>query len=457
MDIYTYWSQTLEMFKKTFDDQVIFDSIFTLLKAREIRDNELIVTIDSIFNIGYVDDYVDQLQDIYNSIAGTNIKLVIMSDNDYQKQFHSPEEVNDIIYEDHLQPGYTFSNFVVGNSNRIAQNASLAVAMKPGVAYSPLFIYSNSGLGKTHLLHAIGNFAKEKDPNIHVLYCTSEEFVNEYIASLSNGNMDSFNRKYRSMDILLVDDIQFIASKESSSEMFFNIFNSLQNDNKQIVITSDKPPKDLKGMENRLVSRFINGLTVTIDTPEFETAKAILKKKIEIQKVDYPINEEVIDFIASHFNNDVRELEGSVKRLLFYKLVFGKDKEEIDLEFALEAFADTYDAKQETGSLTVDSIKKAVAEYYNLTVNQINSKSRTSNIIVARHIAMYLVRTMISDMSFIQIGKEFGGRDHSTVMKACNKVERNLSKDPNYRKAVNDIKKRISQTQVIPTYAQWKI
>jgi len=444
MDIYTYWSQTLEMFKKTFDDQVIFDSIFTLLKAREIRDNELIVTIDSIFNIGYVDDYVDQLQDIYNSIAGTNIKLVIMSDNDYQKQFHSPEEVNDIIYEDHLQPGYTFSNFVVGNSNRIAQNASLAVAMKPGVAYSPLFIYSNSGLGKTHLLHAIGNFAKEKDPNIHVLYCTSEEFVNEYIASLSNGNMDSFNRKYRSMDILLVDDIQFIASKESSSEMFFNIFNSLQNDNKQIVITSDKPPKDLKGMENRLVSRFINGLTVTIDTPEFETAKAILKKKIEIQKVDYPINEEVIDFIASHFNNDVRELEGSVKRLLFYKLVFGKDKEEIDLEFALEAFADTYDAKQETGSLTVDSIKKAVAEYYNLTVNQINSKSRTSNIIVARHIAMYLVRTMISDMSFIQIGKEFGGRDHSTVMKACNKVERNLSKDPNYRKAVNDIKKRIS-------------
>ena len=315
--------------------------------------------------------------------------------------------------------------------------------MKPGTAYSPLFIYSHSGLGKTHLLNAIGNYIKENKPGVQVIYCTSEQFVNDYVSSIASRTMNDFNYRYRHIDVLLIDDIQFIASKEASSEMFFNIFNSLQNENKQIVISSDKPPKDLKGIEQRLVSRFTNGLTVSIDTPEFETSKAILSKKIELEKVDYPIEESVLDFIASHFNRDVRELEGSLKRLLFYKLVFGINKNVIDMEFALEAFKENYEVSKKNEEITVDQIKKCVAEYYNLTVSQINSKSRTSNIIVARHIAMYLVRSLIDSISYIQIGKEFGGRDHSTVMKACDKVEKNMKKDPNYHKAVEEIKSKM--------------
>ena len=255
--------------------------------------------------------------------------------------------------------------------------------------------------------------------------------------------MDEFNYKYRQMDILLIDDIQFMATKESSSEIFFNIFNTLISNKKQIVITSDKPPRDLKGMESRLVSRFSSGLTVSIDTPEFETAKAILRKKIEIENVDYPITEEVLDFIATHFNTDVRELEGSLKRLLFYKLICGKKLDVIDLNFALEAFSDSYNQPVQKKELTVSNIKKCVADYYNLTVAQINSKSRTSSIIVARHIAMYLVRELIEDISFIQIGHEFGGRDHSTVMKACHKVQQKLDKDMNYRQAIQEIKKKL--------------
>lgn len=436
------WSKTLHIFDGHLNDKVLFDSIFTLLKAKEVRNNELIVVMESVFNIEFVEEYIPQLEEIFNSIADSHVKLVVMSGEDYRKAY--TQEVKELRFEDHLNPDFTFSNFVVGNSNRIAQNASLAVAMKPGTAYSPLFIYSNSGLGKTHLLNAIGNYVKEKNPSSHILYSSSEQFVNDYISALSNHTIDEFNYRYRHVDVLLIDDIQFIASKESSSEMFFNIFNSLQSNNKQIVITSDKPPKDLKGMENRLVSRFTNGLTVSIDTPEFETAKAILKKKIELEKVDYPIDEEVLDFIASHFNRDIRELEGSLKRLLFYKLVFGKERNHIDLEFALEAFQDSYSSTMEKkAELTVDEIKKCVARYYNLTVAQINSKSRTSNIIVARHIAMYLVRNLIADISFIQIGQEFGGRDHSTVMKACDKVEKNMKKDSNYRKAVEEIKNKL--------------
>lgn len=438
------WEKTLNIFGHNFEDKVIFESIITLLKAQEVNSHELIATIEAEFNVPIVSEYANDLEKIYNEITDSHVKLTIMSEEAYLKQHASDN--TPVHFEDHLRPDFTFTNFVVGNSNRIAQNASLAVAMKPGAAYSPLFIYSNSGLGKTHLLNAIGNYIKEKKPHLQVLYSTSEQFVNDYISSLSNHTINDFNFRYRNVDVLLIDDIQFIATKESSSEMFFNIFNALQNDNKQIVISSDKPPKDLKGMENRLVSRFTNGLTVSIDTPEFETAKAILRKKIEIEKVDYPIDEEVLDFIASHFNRDVRELEGSLKRLFFYKVVTGQEYDHINMECALEAFKEDYHTTVNTSKneeLSVDKIKKVVAEYYNLSVQQINSKSRTSNLIVARHIAMYLVRNLIESISYIQIGKEFGGRDHSTVMKACDKVEKNMKKDPNYRKAVEEIKSKL--------------
>lgn len=439
------WQKTLSLFQGKLDDygldKITFDSFFTTLEIKDIVGSVVTITIDTKWSLDVVEPYLTHLQEIYNTVTNGHYQLTLMTEEDF-KQSHVQQE-HLLQFDDHLNPDLTFDNFVIGNSNRIAQNASLAVAMKPGISYSPLFIHSNSGLGKTHLLNAIGNYAKKRDPSLHVLFTTSENFVNEYIQSLANHTMDEFNYKYRQMDILLIDDIQFMATKESSSEIFFNIFNTLISNKKQIVITSDKPPRDLKGMESRLVSRFSSGLTVSIDTPEFETSKAILRKKIEIENVDYPITEEVLDFIATHFNTDVRELEGSLKRLLFYKLICGKKLDVIDLNFALEAFSDSYSQPTQKKELTVSNIKKCVADYYNLTVAQINSKSRTSSIIVARHIAMYLVRELIEDISFIQIGHEFGGRDHSTVMKACHKVQQKLDKDMNYRQAIQDIKKKL--------------
>ena len=216
--------------------------------------------------------------------------------------------------------------------------------------------------------------------------------------------------------------MNFVETKKKSHEIFFSLFNELVNNRKQIVITSDKPPRELRGMESRLVSRFTSGLTVSIDTPEFETAKAILRKKIEYENLEYPITEEVIDFIATHFNNDVRELEGSVKRLLFYILIYPQDIEVIDLKLALEAFNGTVSENIEKSELTISHIKKTVADFYNLTITQLNSKSRTSNIIVARHIAMYLCRE-VANLSFPKIGDDFGKRDHSTVMHAYKKIE----------------------------------
>ncbi len=438
------WQKTLNIFKSRLEefnlDKITYDSFFTTMKIQDIEKNNVILTIDTKWSYDFVVDYMDILEEIYNSITNGQYHLNLMSEEDYSKSYATKDQL--LEFENNLNEDLTFENFVVGNSNRIAQNASLAVAMKPGISYSPLFIHSNSGLGKTHLLNAIGNYAKKKDSNIRVLYITSENFVNEYISSLSNHTIEEFNYKYRHIDILLIDDIQFMAKKDSSSEIFFNIFNTLINNKKQIVITSDKPPRDLRGMESRLVSRFSSGLTVSIDTPEFETSKAILRKKIEIENVEYPISEEVLDFIASHFNTDVRELEGSLKRLLFYKLICPTDKDMIDLDFALEAFKDSY-IPENKKELTVDSIKECVANYYNLTVKQINSKSRTSSIAMARHIAIYLVRELINDISFIQIGQEFGGRDHSTVMKAHSKVQKKLKTDPAYQQAIDEIKKKL--------------
>lgn len=435
------WQKTLNLFKDQCEDKIIFDSFFATLQIQDIVDGDVTITADTQWSLDAVLPYADKLQEMYNTVTQGHYHLHIVTENEYQEAVQLKDDL--LTFDDNLNHDLTFENFVVGNSNRIAQNASLAVAMKPGTSYSPLFIHSNSGLGKTHLLNAIGNYVKKQNQFARVLFTTSENFVNEYIKSLADHTIDEFNYKYRHIDVLLIDDIQFMATKESSSEIFFNIFNSLISNKKQIVITSDKPPRDLKGMESRLVSRFASGLTVSIDTPEFETSKAILRKKLEIENVDYPITEEVLDFIATHFNNDVRELEGSLKRLLFYKLICGKKMDYIDLEFALEAFSDTYSEPTTKKELTVANIKKCVADYYNLTVTQINSKSRTSNIIVARHIAMYLVRELIKDISFIQIGHEFGGRDHSTVMKACDKVQKKLEKDMNYRQAIDDIKKKL--------------
>lgn len=273
------FKKALKFFEQRLDefglDSYVYESFFATLKIQDIVENDVIITTDLQWNREPILAHLDKLENIYNIVTNGDYHLVLYVEDEYEKS----NEKNEVLleFDDNLNADLNFNTFVVGNSNRIAQTAALTVAMKPGISYSPLFIFGQSGLGKTHLLNAIGNYAKQKNPNTKVLYSTSENFVNEYIQSLSNHTMDEFNYKYRHIDILLIDDIQFMAAKDSSCEIFFNIFNTLISNKKQIVITSDKPPRELRGMESRLVSRFTSGLTVSIDTPEFETAKAILK------------------------------------------------------------------------------------------------------------------------------------------------------------------------------------
>ena len=451
MDFEKIWSDLQESIMQAVGTEVSYMVHIKPAQAISFKDSVFTISVPNSINKNMIDfRFKNKIEGILEAYTGQKVTLQVILDGETEGFLNQEKNSNNenISSGEHenassFNEKFTFENFVIGTSNEYAAAAAISAAENPGRIYNPLFIYGNSGLGKTHLLNAIGNYALKKDPTLKVLYTTSEDFVNEFIQSLHDNTITDFNYKYRHIDILLIDDIQFLASKESTSENFFNIFNSLISNKKQIVITSDKHPRELKGMEARLVSRFTSGLTVSIDTPEFETSKAILRKKIEVENVNYPITEEVLDFIASHFNTDVRELEGSLKRLLFYKLICNNHVDVIDLNFALEAFSDSYLEPVKKKELTVSNIKKCVADYYNLSVQQINSKARTANIIVARHIAMYLVRELIQDISFIQIGNEFGGRDHSTVMKACDKVQKNLEKDMNYRKAIADIKDKL--------------
>jgi chromosomal replication initiator protein len=358
----------------------------------------------------------------------------------------TPEPV-DVLPEqsdDNLLVGYTFDNFIVGPSNKEAHSAALACALTPGNFYTPLFIYGNSGLGKTHLLNAIGNYIKSNDPTKRVFFTSSTDFVTSVVNSIKDNSIEAFKQRMNKLDVLLMDDIQFIAGKEKSHEVFFNIFNELVNNKKQIVLTSDRNPSEIKGLEERLISRFSSGLSVGLDSPEFETSLAILKFRLESQSVDpYLVADDVLAYIATNFSKDVRKLEGALNRLLFYSINFsGSDK--IDFKVALNAFKGS-SSSSDKNEISVNKIKRVVSDYYGLTKQQLVSNSRTKNIASARHIAMYFCRKFL-DLPFIKIGEEFGKRDHSTVINACEKVESYMKSDINYKQAIYELEKLINQT-----------
>ncbi|MEI7668436.1 MAG: chromosomal replication initiator protein DnaA, partial [Erysipelotrichaceae bacterium] len=302
----------------------------------------------------------------------------------------------------------------------------------------------NSGLGKTHLLNSIGNYIKANDPSKKVYYTASVDFVTAVADSTKDGSIEAFKTALKRVDVLLVDDIQFIAGKEKSHEIFFTVFNELVNNKKQIILTSDRDPAEIKGLEERLISRFSSGLTVGLDSPEFETSLAILKYRLENQSYDLTmIDDDVLSYIATNFSKDVRKLEGALNRLLFYSIQFGNNQR-IDFKVALSAFKNTSSAA-EKNEISVNKIKRIVSDYYGLTKQQLTSNTRTKNIANARHISMYLCRKML-DLSFLKIGEEFGKRDHSTVISACEKVEMLSKKDIQYKNLLNELEKQIIQT-----------
>ena len=392
--------------------------------------------------------------DIYLSMAieqvtGKQFKILFTDSNSAASQ---PEPVKVTVpaeYIGNLNPRYTFDTFVVGPTNKMAHAVSVAVAESPGGAYNPLFLYGGAGLGKTHLMHSIAHFILDKNPKKKVLYVTSETFTNELIDALRNGKtagnesaMLNFRDKYRNIDVLLIDDIQFIIGKESTQEEFFHTFNHLHTLGKQIIISSDKPPKDIETLESRLRTRFEWGLIADISSPDYETRMAILQKKIELDHLEkYNIKNDVLDYIAANVKSNIRELEGSLNKLIaLYKL--NNNNNPIDIALAAEALKDIISSDNRR-EVTPELILDIVADHFGITVADLKSKKRDSEIAVPRQICMYLMRTM-TDTALKGIGAVLGGKDHSTVKYGVEKIAKDIESDEMMANTINIIKKKIN-------------
>ena len=329
-----------------------------------------------------------------------------------------------------LNPKYIFETFVVGNSNRFAHAASLAVSEAIAKAYNPLFIYGGVGLGKTHLMHAIGHYALQHNPELKIMYASSEKFTNELINAIRDDKTVDFRNKYRSIDILLIDDIQFLAGKERTQEEFFHTFNALYDANKQIIISSDRPPKDIPTLEDRLRSRFEWGLITDIQPPDLETRIAILRKKSELE--NYEIPNEVIVYIANKIHSNIRELEGALIRVIAYASLSNR---EISMELCVEALRDILPGNN-SKPVTLSLIQSRVADHFGMRIDEFKSKRKTRNVAFPRQIAMYLCREL-TDLSLPKIGEDFGGRDHTTVMHAHEKISHSIKSDPQFESTIN--------------------
>lgn len=446
------WRRTLDYLTANGKlDQNIYQTFYSESQLIELNDEKGIVLVPDIMSKQIISQSAEmlalQIADLLN--LEKPIKLDVLQKSELV--FHQAMQKSPVLEMDDsefssmpIQPDRTFDNFVVGDCNRESQAAALACAYNPGQYFNPLFIYGNSGLGKTHLLMAIGNYVKKTYPNKKVYYIESLKFVERVVKAIQNGNIEAFKQYMSSMDLLLVDDIQFLAGKEKSHEVFFSIYNELVNNRKQVCLASDRQPKEIKGLEDRLISRFSSGLSVGIDSPEFETSLAILRLKIQNSGNDINgVDEEGLAYIASNFSGNVRDLEGAWNRVLFYAIVFQKDGGPIRFETVVNALKNQAVVSDKTG-LSPSKIIKAVADYYGLTKQQITGKTRTKNIANARHISIYLCRKLL-DLPYIKIGEEFGGRDHSTIISACTKVEKQIKNDKNFNKAISDIETSLGQ------------
>lgn len=387
-----------------------------------------------------------RIQKIMSDLLETNATIDIVDKKSYQEKAKLISKANSSFFQNsYLQKHFTFENFVVGSYNRDAYLASAFAVEYPG-KNNPIFLYSKSGLGKTHLLQAIGNAYQQKYPQAKVLYITCEDFVDEYIRfALGNRESESLKDFFATIDLLLVDDIQFLAKKEGCQTMFFNVFNLLVSHEKQIVLTSDCPPDELKDIPDRLVTRFSGGLPISISNPNKETLIEILKMKIKNSALSLDIfNEDVLDYLAFNYGRNVRELEGAYNKLLF-NITSRKPTGDINLEFAKSVFEIDENRRSKQGKIDISLIIRTVSEYYNMTEAQLKSKVRTSQIALARQIAMYLTRTILNT-PYQEIGRQFG-KDHTTVLANVSKIQNNLKNDASLKKAVDDLTAKIKQSK----------
>ena len=384
--------------------------------------------------------YGEILNKCLTEAAGKPMKAVLMTRLELKDQPADGTVETRDENDPRLNPRYTFENFVVGNANRFAHAAALAVAETPAEAYNPLFIYGGVGLGKTHLMQAIGHFIHRENPKKRILYMTSEAFTNELITAIQMKTTFEFRNKIRKADVLMVDDIQFIAGRESTQQEFFNTFNELHNDNKQIILTSDKPPKDIQRLEERLCSRFEWGLVADIQRPDEDTRVAILREKVQQEHMQAP--DEVLQMIAGRIDSNIRELEGALTRLRSYASL---TKEPITVDLCERALREIFDQRQHK-QVTAELIMQTVSDYYGLTIGDLTGPTRKREITVPRQIAMYLTREM-TGMSLPQIGTVFGGRDHTTVLHSCKTMEANMKTNSSMGAVVEDIQKLVKDSQ----------
>ena len=445
------WEEILQTVKSEYEvTDVPFNTWLKPLKVYEVDGKLITVVVPSeqaAIGVNYISKrYKIPLQVTICVLTGMEeceVRFVLEKDlpKKTEKNTSYDKQVQDTRYEEaHLNPKYTFDTFVVGSNNKFAQAAALAVAESPGDTYNPLFIYGGAGLGKTHLMHSIAHFILEHDENSRVLYVTSEEFTNELIETIRNGNntaMSKFREKYRNIDVLLVDDIQFIIGKESTQEEFFHTFNALQTQGKQIILTSDKPPKEMETLEERIRSRFEWGLMADIGVPDYETRMAILRKKAESDNFD--IDDEVLSYIANNIKSNVRELEGALNKLLAYNNLVHIP---ITMDIAEKELSNiiTPDKPRE---ITPQLIIEVVSEHYHISVDQMISKTRSSDVAKPRQIAMYLCKNM-TESPLDTIGSLLGGRDHSTIIHGIKKVTEEYEKNETTRNMIETIKKKIN-------------
>ena len=450
------WSNILKKISLELSS-VSYETWFEETKLYELKNGIAKIVVPYAMHKDHLKEkYSDLIKSKFIEEIGDNVELEFLIDDEIDEINNEEndnlnnnddevyEENNDFNFESHLNKKYTFDNFVVGNSNKFAQMAALAVAENPGSIYNPLFIYGNSGLGKTHLMHAIGNYI-EANSKKKVLYITSETFCNDFIDMTKKENNKSdfdniayFKKKYRGIDVLIVDDIQFLAKRTESQKEFFHTFQNLYEDEKQIIISSDRSPNDLKLLEDRLRTRFGWGLPVNIYPPDFELKLEILKRKIKGEYIKYEVPENVLEYVASNAGTDIRSLEGSLTRLLAYSSMMGK---EIDLNLALDALKDYLNLGYSENN-DVSKIQKIVADYFKISIDDLKSKKRNASISFPRQIAMYLCRKHTEE-SFDNIGLEFGGKDHSTVIFACEKIEKERNKDKTLSEALDKLEKEI--------------
>lgn len=446
MDTNKIWDSFIEEIKKS-TSKLSFDMFFSDLSLYKLDvDNKIIyIQLEDISIIKFLrEKYIVQIEDIFSRMLGDDFQVVIKSKDEYKSnKIDKKKKVRKSLYKDNsklFNPKFNFENFVVGGNNRFAYAASLAVAESPAEAYNPLFLYGGSGLGKTHLMQAIGIQVIKNDPTSNVLYISSETFTNELIEAINTQNTNQFKEKYRNIDILLIDDIQFLEGKEATQEEFFHTFNTLYENNKQIVISSDRPPSNLQKLDERLTTRFGFGITADVQPADFETRVAILKKKIELADIEVDSDiEEVCNLIAEKIKYNIRELEGAMNRMISFSEIMNN---KIDLDFAKIVLKDIY--RDTDKAIAPERIRSTVASYYDIKISDLDSKRRTAEIALARQVAMYLCRES-TDFSFSKIGEIFGGRDHSTVMSNCNKIQTLYQEDELIKYDIDEINKKLKK------------